>query len=252
MTSSLDISVATTLAKTTRDFQTNRQGPASGHEFEWSLYNAMLDIHSWRHASGPDQFDMGLPISSRTGIRYEFDAVFASTDTLYVIEAKRLSGGGLTREHVGVFVQKLLDTLLGSYEEIGHLAVKPVIVSALSNVDDAARCYALAWGILIIAPTDATLFEMLHAIQSQHLTSTAAQDLAHECGLLASRLWRPFNSIFHPAQQSHSTFSVECGDVYDANHVRQLLVQVRECAEAACSLGLEMTATSPTRPANRR
>jgi hypothetical protein len=114
MVSPLDARVATILARTARTFRAASPGPASGLEFEQALYEALVEVPDWHHVAGPDQLDMSLPIASRTGTRYEFDGAFVSSDTLYVLEAKRLSGGGVSRGRVGILVQKLLDIVLGS------------------------------------------------------------------------------------------------------------------------------------------
>jgi hypothetical protein len=234
----LDIAVASTLARSVRDFKASKDRSASGVEFERAIYDAVFKLHRWRHAASPDQFNMNLSITSRTGVPYEFDGVFATSETLYVIEAKHLAGQQLTREHVGIFVQKLLDTLLGSQDEIGHLVIKPIIVSALPKVDVAARRHAMAWGILLLTPIDSTPLEILGALSDRRGFDAALDFLASECAELAVRTWRPFNDILCPPTDHTHIFALHADRIRDANQVSQLLEQCNECWTSAESLGV--------------
>ncbi len=238
MISPLDTRVAMALTRAAQGIGTGQDGSTSGYEFEQVLFEVVQDVNAWHHISGPDQFNMSLPIFSKTGVRYEFDGVFGSAEMLYVIEAKRLRSGPLSRELVGIFIQKLIDTLIGSYDELGHFAIKAAIVSALPHIDDAARHYAAAWGVLLVGPEDASPFEILEAIQKSSKTSPATEHLERECEALASHLWRPFNKILYPAQQGRDIFCLDANRIYDASRVQQLVVQCSECLESARSLGL--------------
>ncbi len=238
MITSLDLLVATTLGRSVLQPTAASQGPTSGYEFEQSLYHCLEDLHEWHHAAGPDQFDMSLPISSRTGIHYEFDGVFVSADTLYVIEAKHLMSSKVSREHVGVLIAKLLDIACGSNDEIGHLSIRPIVVSALPHVDDAARHYAAAWGVLLLSPGNQAPFEVLSVLRSLPSLNRTTKQLLLECETLANHLWRPFNHIVHSAPGSHNLFELDANQIYDEIRVRQILAQCRDCAESAQSLGL--------------
>jgi hypothetical protein len=82
--------VATSLARTTRAFQPPLKGTTAGYVFEQALYQDLLNVEHWHYATPPDQFDLGLPISTKTGVRYEHDGMVANKDSLYIIEAKYL------------------------------------------------------------------------------------------------------------------------------------------------------------------
>jgi hypothetical protein len=228
-----DILVASTLARTTRAFQPPLKGTTAGYAFEQALYQDLLNVEHWHYATPPDQFDMGLPITTKTGVRYEHDGMVANSDSLYVIEAKYYDRA-LTREVVGIFVQKLLDTLLGSYDEIGQFAIKPVLVSGHGTIDLAAWYHAIAWGILLISPDRPTPFDLLSAIQHTNSATPAAQRLAADCENLASQLWRPFNRIVSRPSSDSWSFSLDARRIYGAEKTHQLLDQWSECvADAA-------------------
>ena len=146
MTNQVDALVATTLAQTARVFTFQGSGPDAGVAFEQSLYSDLLEATNWHYNSGPDELNMGGLLHSQTGLSYEFDGVLLASDTLYVIEAKRHIH--ITRQTYQRVVAKLLDVLLGSADEIGSYAIKPVFVSGLPNIDANAWSYAVSWGVL--------------------------------------------------------------------------------------------------------
>jgi hypothetical protein len=154
-----DTLVATTLARTARAFSSQGTTVEAGVAFERALYTDLLDTADWRYNSGPDELNMGGLLHSRTGIPYEFDCVLLSSDTLYVIEAKRHAR--IIRQHISEFVAKLLDVTLGSADQIGAAAVKPVFVSGLPHIDAAAWSSAVSWGVLLITPSRPTPWELL-------------------------------------------------------------------------------------------
>ncbi|HEV2458439.1 MAG TPA: hypothetical protein VGS80_08735 [Ktedonobacterales bacterium] len=233
----LDVLVATTLADAARTFLARDSGAGNGVEFERALYDALLNAHEWRYATPPDQYDLGLPISTRTGTRYEHDGMVAGDDTLYIIEAKYLRSP-VTREIVGIFVQKLLDTLLGSYEDIGHFAVKPVIVSGNSSADSAAWRHAAAFGILLIVPDRPTPHEVVGILQGANEQTVSARRLADETAVLATRLWRPFSNILRAPRDTSLTFALEADQIFNADLTAQLLGQWDECIQMATDLRL--------------
>jgi hypothetical protein len=237
MVASLDVVVATTLADTVGRFKVITSGAANGLKFEQTLFQAVLNAHHWRYATPPDQYDLGLPIRTRTGTSYEHDGMFADDDTLYVIEAKWLRSP-ITRQTVGIFVQKLLDTLLGSYADIGHFALKPVIVSGNTVVDRAAWRHAAAFGILLITPDLLTPHELVGILQREQAPTPAVRRLTEESNLLADRLWRKFNSILLAPSSNTQTFPLAADQIYDANLTAQLLAQWSECARLAADLRL--------------
>ncbi len=250
MASPLDVLIATTLARATRTFRTSAHGAAAGLEFERALYDSVLRAHDWRYATPPDQFDLGLQIATRTGIRYEHDGMVATGETLYTLEAKWLAGP-VTREIVGIVVMKLLDTLIGSYADMGHFAIKPVIIAGNGGADAAAFQYAAAFGILLITPERPTPFEMLHIIQSQQPSTPVARRFQHECEALADELWRPFGDIL-PSRQHALSLTLAAERIYDANRTAQLLEHWDECRQTARDLRLLEPASLSSSRRNRR
>src|SRR5690348_2000459 len=236
MASPLDMLAATTLARTARTFHTSARGAAAGLEFERVLYDSVLRAHDWRYATPPDQFDLGLQITTRTGIRYEHDGMVATGDTLYTLEAKWLAGP-VTREIVGIVVMKLLDTLIGSYADIGRFAIKPVIIAGNGGADAAAFQYAAAFGVLLITPQRPTPFEMLHIIQSQQPNTPVAQRFQQECEALADELWRPFHDIL-PSRQHALSLTLATERIYDVSRTTHLLEHWDECRQTARDLRL--------------
>ena len=167
-----DSLVVTTLARTARAFATQDTGAAAGVAFKQALYAGLLDVANWLHTAGPDEFDMGDLLHSRTGIRYEFDCALLSSDALYVIEAKRHAR--ITRQHISEFVSKLLDVSLGSASELSAPDIKPIFVSGLSQIDAAAWQYAVSWGVPIVTPTRPTPWELLALLSSSTHRSAAS------------------------------------------------------------------------------
>lgn len=250
MVSPLDVLVATTLARATRTFHTSVHGAAAGLEFERTLYDSALRAHDWHYATPPDQFDLGLQIATRTGIRYEHDGMVATGDTLYTLEAKWLAGP-VTREIVGIVVMKLIDTLIGSYADIGYLAIKPVIIAGNGGADAAAFQYATAFGVLLITPERPTPFEMLDVIRAQGLTTPVAQRFQQECEALADELWRPFGDIL-PSRQHALSLTLAAERIYDANQTAHLLEHWDECRQTAHDLRLLEPASLSSSRRNRR
>jgi hypothetical protein len=181
-------------------------------------------------------------VRSRTGAHYEYDGAFETDDTLYVIEAKRLTR--VTREHISIFVMKLIDMLLGSAEELGHLAVKPVFASALPEIDSAAWAFAASWGVLLLSPAQATPHEIAAKIGEGASLSHSAAQLKAECETIAPLLWRPLNHIL--SGTGSLRFSLDSSGVFNADRVGQILDAWRECRVGAAHLGLAaQTATQP-------
>jgi hypothetical protein len=110
MVTSLDVCVTAALAVAAKSSSTHNSGTQGGYAFEQEAYRVLESAHTWDHCAGPDHFDMALDLVGKSGTRYEFDGAFLSGNTLYVVEAKKV--GVLSRQHIGIFVQKLLDTVL--------------------------------------------------------------------------------------------------------------------------------------------
>lgn len=236
--------VATTLTNTARSLKAPAPGVSSGLVFERALYETLLTAHEWRYATPPDQYNLGLPIRTRTGTPYEHDGMLADDTSLYIIEAKYLSSP-ITREIVGIFVQKLLDTLLGSYEDIGHFACKPVIVSGNSSVHAAAWRHAAAFGILLIVPDRPTPHEIVGVLQRKDTHPASVRRFVDECAALASRLWRPFNSILQVPHHNSLTYTLAAEQIFDIDRTTQLLAQWDECIQTAVDLHLFAPTRAP-------
>jgi hypothetical protein len=236
MPTMLDIRVVAALARTMESFETTLRGSAAGTGFEQALYRALLDAHHWHYAAPPDQFDLGLQIRTRTGVRYEHDGMVADDESLYVLEAKWLSTP-VTRQIVGIFVQKLMDTVLGSYAEIGHFALKPAIVAGNAGADGAAFQYAVAFGILLITPGRPTPYALLHRLDRERVLTPAMQDLKRDCQTLATHLWRPLSSLLMLTPNA-SAFTLAVEHIFDAHRTAQVIAGWDECLRTAEALRL--------------
>lgn len=227
----LDDRVATILAQTAQQFRPALHGRLHGLAFEQRLFAALEAIHPWRHAAGPDQFNLGLALRSRTGTRYEFDGVFDDGATLYVVEAKIPV---VTRELVGIFAVKLLDLWLGSQDEIGDRRLMPVLVGA-ATAEAAARLYAAAWGIMLITP-DRPTPQAIAAACDHARTARHATELQRHSRALAAELWRPFNAIVSP--RTATLFNLDTTNLYDEQQTMLLLEQWDELVLEAHDAGL--------------
>lgn len=234
MAHSSDTLVATTLARTARAFSSQGASTEAGVAFERALYHDLLEAGEWRHNSGPDAFDMGGLLQSRTGVRYEFDCVLLTADTLYVIEAKRHAH--ITRQHVSEFVAKLLDVLLGSADQIGAYSIKPVFVSGLPLIDATAWSYAVSWGVLLITPSQLTPWELLASLPAAESPNNSVRHLVADCEEACSQLWRSFTTIATLTNQS-GQFELSANAIYDAQRANDVLEFWRECQRAVASPG---------------
>lgn len=228
----LDMLVATTLADALRQYAPVH---GSGAIFEKHIYQAVLNAYPWHFAMGPDQVNMGLPISSRTGTQYEFDGIFEADGSLYLIEAKQFTRSGVKRQHVGIFIQKILDILLGSYDDIGHLTIKPILASAAARVDRSAWRHAVAWGVLLLTPDRVTPFAITYALQKQAANHSNHRALQQECEALARDLWRPFTKILSAPSSSSLDFRLNAAQVFDAQRITQVLDHWADCEMMAAS-----------------
>ena len=162
--------------------------------------------------------------------------MFATDTNIYIIEAKHYRSGTITREILGIYVQKLLDIILGSYDDIGHMSIKPVLVSGQNGIDTAASQHAVAWGILLIAPGRPTPFDILYAIQHTQLATPRLQQLAADCERVALHLWRPLNNIIYRERRSNHPnpiFLIDSSQIYDAQQTTLILEEWNECLESA-------------------
>jgi hypothetical protein len=227
MTHQVDAQVATTLARTARTFAFQGSGPDAGLAFEQALYADLLDATNWRYNSGPDELNMGGLLHSQTGLPYEFDGVLLSSDTLYVIEAKRHIH--ITRQHIGEFVAKLLDVLLGSADEIGSYAIKPVFVSGLPNIDANAWSYAISWGVLVITPSRPTPWELLASLNAMGSPTESVHHVVADCEEACAQLWRPFNDILALTDIHNKRFDLSANAVYNVQRTTDVLEFWSEC-----------------------
>lgn len=228
-----DTLVATTLARTARAFASQGTSAEAGVAFERVLYTDLLDSADWRYNSGPDELNMGGLLHSRTGTPYEFDCVLLSSDTLYVIEAKRHAR--ITRQHISEFVAKLLDVTLGSADQIGAFAIKPVFVSGLPHIDAAAWSYAVSWGVMLVTPSRSTPWELLASLNALNATGSGtetAQYIATDCEEAGAQLWRPFNTIINVANIHDERFDLSANAIYNAQRANDVLEFWSECQRA--------------------
>lgn len=225
-----DTLVVTTLAQTARSFASQGTSAEAGVAFERALYSDLLDAGDWRYNSGPDELNMGGLLHSRTGIPYEFDCVLLSSDTLYVIEAKRHAH--ITRQHISEFVAKLLDITLGSADQIGAFAIKPVFVSGLPHIDAAAWSYAVSWGVLLITPSRLTPWELLSSLNAAGSRIDGVRHIATDCEEACQGLWRPFNAIIDVADTRNERFDLSANAIYNAQRATDVLEFWSECHRA--------------------
>ena len=223
----VDTLVATTLARTARTFVSRGSGSEAGVAFEQALYADLLEVNNWRYNSGPDELNMGGLLHSRTRIPYEFDCVLLSSDTLYIIEAKRHAH--ITRQHVSEFVAKLLDVTLGSTDEIGAFAIKPVFVSGLPNIDANAWSYAVSWGVLLITPSHPTPWELLVSLNAVGSQVGAAHHIITDCEEACGQLWRPLNAILNVADVRNERFHISANAIYNTQRTTDILSFWSEC-----------------------
>lgn len=224
----LDSAVATRIARTVREENTSQNGSAAGQAFERSLFHGLESIFPWDHCASPDQFDMALDLVGKSGTHYEFDGVFLGNQTLYVIEAKKV--GSLTRQHVGVFIYKLLDVLLGTRDYLGPVDVKPILACAGSKISAAAWSHAISWGVLLVAPDRPTPAELLTILPSGS-DSVEIQALQSDCEILAHQLWRPINRLVYPSTPDSLIYFVDTNRIYDKSACQRLIELWQQCID---------------------
>ncbi len=225
-----DSLLVNTLARTTHAHVAGGAGAKAGLEFEQALYSDLLNVADWKLSAGPDELDMSGLVRSQTGVRYEFDCALLAADALYIIEAKRHAR--ITRQQLGEFITKLLDIALGSADEIASLSIKPVFVSGLPNIDTAAWSYAVSWGVLLIAPSRPTPWELIASIESAQLSDEGKRRVVDDCNAVGDQLWRPFNAIVSLADARDQRFNLSARAIYDARRAAEVLDYWTECQRA--------------------
>lgn len=228
MATQLDILVTTTVARAAHLSAGRDGGSEGGQAFERAVYNALETIHPWEHCAGPDHFDMALDLVGKSGTHYEFDGAFLTHETLYVIEVKKV--GLLGRQHIGIFVHKLLDILLAARDHYRAIAIKPILVSAGPKVSAAAWLHAISWGVLLISAQLPTPFEVM-----THLEELPAmvndEVLRGECEHLVQRLWRPLDRLVYPSKPHSLIYHVATDQILERDQSQQLLDAWQRCAE---------------------
>lgn len=201
-------------------------GAASGHAFERDVFRALVGIHPWEHCVGPDHFDMALDLVGRSGTHYEFDSALLTQNTLYVVEAKKV--GVLTRQHVGIFVHKLLDILLAPRQHIEGTTIKPMLVSAGSHISAAAWLHAISWGVLLISPQRPTPMEIVSTLRTLP-SSAAVAALRADCAQLAERLWRPIDRLVFPSKPNSVLYTIATDLILDHDACQALTEEWKQC-----------------------
>jgi len=227
MATSLDVLVSTTLAHIACAKSDRGDRAISGQSFERKVFRVLEGIAAWEHCVGPDHFDMALDLVGKTGTHYEFDGAFLAQNTLYVVEAKKVKV--LTRQHIGIFVHKLLDILLASHDHFDGIAIMPILVSAGPQISPAAWLHAISWGVLLVSPQRATPQEYLAHFERLP-ESVAAADLRAECEQLARWLWRPIDHLVYPSQPTSLLYTIATDQILDGDTCRRLLEEWEQCS----------------------
>lgn len=229
----LDVLVSTTLARVAHAASASHSvGSASGHSFEHDVFQALADIYPWEHCIGPDHFDMALDLVGRSGTHYEFDGAMLTQDTLYVVEAKKV--GVLSRQHVGIFIHKLLDILLAPRHHVDGVTIKPMLVSAGPHISSAAWLHAISWGALLISPQRPTPTEILATLATVP-ASAPASELRMDCEQLTQRLWRPINRLVFPSKPNSVLYTVATDLIFDHDACQLLTEEWKQCVIRAPS-----------------
>jgi hypothetical protein len=226
----LDVLVSTTLARVARIPSSHAVGAISGQSFEREVFRSLEGIHPWEHCVGPDQFDMALNMVGKSGTHYEFDSALLTHDALYVVEAKKV--GVLNRQHVGIFVHKLLDVLLASRSHFEAVAIRPVLVSAGPRISPAAWLHAIAWGVSLVSPQRPTPWEILRSLESLP-NSPGVSDLRADCEQLAQSLWRQINRLVYPSKLDSSLYNVATDLILGRDACLHLIEEWEYCVARA-------------------
>lgn len=226
MVTLLDLQVVSALARVAGESSNNSGGVSAGYRFEQELFSALEVVHVWEHCAGPDHFDMALDLVGKSGTHYEFDGAFLGGDTLYVVEAKKV--GILGRQHVGIFVQKLLDILLAPREHFAGVSIKPILVSAGPKIHTAAWLHAVSWGILLVSPHRPTPLEILHRLASS-IDSPDITELRGECSELTRLLWRPIDRLVYPSAQGSMIYHIATDKILDKGTCQQVIELWQQC-----------------------
>jgi hypothetical protein len=230
MASSIELQMCSTLARVAHASSDLSSGASGGQSFERRVFHALEAAHTWEHCMGPDHFDMTLDLVGKTGTHYEFDGAFLTRSTLYVLESKKV--GTLTREHVGIFVHKLLDILLAPRDHYAALTIMPILVSAGPRISPNAWLHAVSWGVLLISPQRPTPLEVLAHLEPLP-NSSAVIDLRTECERLARRLWRPIDRVIHPSRPDSLTYYIETDQILERDVCHQLVESWEQCVARA-------------------
>jgi hypothetical protein len=220
MATQLDTLVSTTLAGAVRLSAGSGGGSRGGQVFEQAVYGALETLHPWEHCAGPDHFDMALDLVGKSGTHYEFDGAFLTHEALYVVEAKKV--GLLGRQHVGIFVHKLLDVLLATDDTYRAIAIKPILITGGPKVSLAAWLHAISWGILLVSAERPTPLEIMAQLESLPQTHDTA-DLHAECEQLAHRIWRPIDRLVYPSEPHSLIYHIATDRILERDESQQLL-----------------------------
>jgi hypothetical protein len=228
MATQLDTLMSTTLAGAVGASTETAAGSQGGQAFERAVFTALEAIHPWEHCAGPDHFDMELDLVGKSGTHYEFDGAFLTHETLYVVETKKV--GLLGRQHVGIFVHKLLDVLLAMGDTYSAIAIKPILISGGPKVSLAAWLHAISWGVLLVSAQRPTPFAVMAHLESLPRTSDAAE-LYEECDQLAHRIWRPMDRLVYPSEPHSLIYHIATDRILERDECQQLLDAWQRCVE---------------------
>jgi hypothetical protein len=128
----------------------------------------------------------------------------------------------LTREHVGIFVHKLLDILLASREHYQTLSIMPILVSAGPRISDTAWLHAASWGVLLISPQRLTPLEILARLDALPAVSDVI-NLRADCEQLIQRIWRPINRLVYPPRPNSLVYHIETDQILDRDTSKRMI-----------------------------
>ncbi len=136
-----------------------------GHRFEEATAQKVY-AHARDLGLRPNPPRHTLERPTLSGIQHQFDSSFAFGDSVYVIECKRRNI--TAKEHVFYFSSKILDYMLGA-SVVGEVLPMQGIFLSTTDVGVSSMIYAIAYGMIVVAPSSPPL---------EHMLLTLPKDLA--------------------------------------------------------------------------
>ena len=117
-----------------------------------------------------------------SGTQYQFDSSFMFGDTVYVVECKRRKMAA--KEHICYFSSKILDYILGA-SLIGEPLSMWGIFLSTTDVGQNSMIYAIAYGIIVVAPSSPPLDHILLTLPKDSALFRAVAELRSKFSNLA-------------------------------------------------------------------